>query len=475
MARVLFRLGPITVAVKNLTRQPSGLYLYQRHIPEDLRQHYGGRKRRKLSLGTYGEAEATKRCLEQTMSDDALWASLRSPDAKVDGRSTPENAKAAHALLKVLGLTPGEAFTPTSRMTKEGSLAVDVFLDHVDKRTEGAYGEARHAEYLGMVGGGPNDLMSPVERLASDLLMGDPTKKRVLLSEALVSYLKHKGGTKKFDQGSTRPVRMLINEFGDLPLHDYNRKAANDIRDKLLVGGLKTATVKRYFKYLSAIFNHSIDEQDLKDAQNPFVRLKIPKDGQDAKEVMGFTVEELMVIHQACRESDDTPRHIVAVQSDTGARISEVVGLRIEDIILDHKTPHMILRERRDLGRTLKTSNSARTVPLVGMALWGAEKAIGLRQGLVSGWLFPQYASGNMVNTNSATNTINKWLKDTISLSKTSHSFRHAIADRLRHVDTRVDFIKAIGGWKEYGSMLDVYGQGYLMEQLHREMTKIVL
>ena len=148
----------------------------------------------------------------------------------------------------------------------------------------------------------------------------------------------------------------------------------------MLADGSKTATVKRYFKSLSAIFTHGIDEFDIKGVQNPFIRFKIPKDGQDAKKRPTFTLDELKRIQSSCKEWDDTPRHIVAVQSDTGTRTSEVVGLRIEDIILDHKAPHMLLRESS--GRSLKTKNSTRKVPLVGMALWGAQRALQLRAGV---------------------------------------------------------------------------------------------
>jgi integrase len=462
------------VAVKYLARKDSGLYMYQRRIPDDLRKHYPGKTHYKVSLKTYSEAEAAKLCIEEAKRVDGLWDSLRSPEAKAVGRTTPENTAAAQELLKHLGLEAGEAHSPAGPLTPQAGIAIDIFIDHVDRRTKGAFSEARDLEHQGQHCVDSSSMLTAVEQEASRLLMADPSQKRILLSDVLDSYLKHKGGGDKFDIANKRYVRLLTDAYGDLPLGEYTRKNVTALRDEMLAGGSKTATVKRYFKSLSAIFTHGIDEFDLKGVQNPFIRFKIPKDGQDAKVRPTFTLDELKRIQSACKEWDDTPRHIVAIQSDTGTRTSEIVGLRIEDIILGHTAPHVLLRESRELGRSLKSKNSSRKVPLVGMALWGVQRALKLREGVSKGWLFPQYATDDAINGDSASAAINKWLKKTLEIPKTGHSFRHTLADRLRHVDVRAELIDAIGGWKSYASMALNYGEGHLIEQLHREMLKVV-
>ncbi|MDA9176295.1 hypothetical protein N9O95_04330 [Alphaproteobacteria bacterium] len=53
--------------------------------------------------------------------------------------------------------------------------------------------------------------------------------------------------------------------------------------------------------------------------------------------------------------------------SDTGLRLSEALGLIKEDVILDGPVPHLVVRSHP--WRRLKTSASARKVPLVGAAL----------------------------------------------------------------------------------------------------------
>ena len=64
-------------------------------------------------------------------------------------------------------------------------------------------------------------------------------------------------------------------------------------------------------------------------------------------------------------------------------------------------------------------------MPLVGMALWGAERAL---VNSPSGWLFPRYAADQNIKATHASNTA--WLKRLLKDTKTTHSFRHAMRDR---------------------------------------------
>ena len=55
-------------------------------------------------------------------------------------------------------------------------------------------------------------------------------------------------------------------------------------------------------------------------------------------------------------------------------RLSEAAGLANEDVVLDADIPHIIIRPHP--WSRLKTKGSERTLPLVGFALWEAEKAV---------------------------------------------------------------------------------------------------
>jgi integrase len=58
---------------------------------------------------------------------------------------------------------------------------------------------------------------------------------------------------------------------------------------------------------------------------------------------------------------------MIGLISDTGMRLAEVVGLMRKDIILNCDIPHVIIRPNEK--RRLKTKQSERTVPLVGVSL----------------------------------------------------------------------------------------------------------
>jgi integrase len=210
--------------------------------------------------------------------------------------------------------------------------------------------------------------------------------------------------------------------------------------------------------------------------KSPFERLRIPNEDQDVDQRSPFTTEELRAINSACREQDDDIRHIVALQADTGARLGEIVGLRVEDVVLNHATPHIHIRPNVKLGRTLKTDASERKVPLVGVALWAAQRAMeaARKRSHRTGWLFPRYASDAQIKATHASNTINKWLLAVTKTEKTSHSFRHSMRDRLRHAGAPPDIQDAIGGWGSRTVGMG-YGEGYRLEQLKGYLDKVVL
>ena len=85
-----------------------------------------------------------------------------------------------------------------------------------------------------------------------------------------------------------------------------------------------------------------------------------------------------------------------------------ICGLRVGDVMLKGETPFLHIRSHERLGRTLKTPDLERKVPLVGTGLWAAKQAIQNARG--GGWLFPRYAQDNDIRATHASNTINKWI-----------------------------------------------------------------
>ena len=289
-----------------------------------------------------------------------------------------------------------------------------------------------------------------------------------LLSEALAKYLLLKGYGKDmtFVRGANRNIRYLIDHLGDRPIDAYTSADAASLRDSLIDGGLSVSSVKRNFSTIRSIINLTITEQGL-DCINAFSRTYMPDEEKQRR--LPIPMECIRIIQSDCIDADDDMRWIVAMLSDTGMRLGEVVGLAKSDIIINGDMPYINLRPHA--WRRLKTRGSERYIPLVGQALWASSRAIEATSG--SDFLFPRYANSHSCNANSASAAINKWLKPRVPDKCVIHSFRHSMRDRLRAVECPSDIIDAIGGWVTTG-VGQKYGAGHSLEVKTKWMVKLV-
>jgi integrase len=159
---------------------------------------------------------------------------------------------------------------------------------------------------------------------------------------------------------------------------------------------------------------------------------------------------------------------LVALVSDTGLRLAEAAGLSKDDIKLNDPVPHLVVQEHP--WRRLKTTGSNRQIPLVGEALWAARR---VQERVEDGsFAFPRYNKGGQTNANSASASLNKWLKARATSNGTMHSFRHCMRDRLRAVECPSDIVDQIGGWQTDG-VGQSYGNDYPTSVLAKWMLRI--
>ena len=97
----------------------------------------------------------------------------------------------------------------------------------------------------------------------------------------------------------------------------------------------------------------------------------------------------------------------MALVSDTGMRLAEATGLALTDLVVEGDCKKVIIREHP--WRRLKTAGSSREIPLVGKALWAAQRIYFHAAGQVHA--FPRYNRGQLTNANSVSAASNKWLK----------------------------------------------------------------
>lgn len=173
--------------------------------------------------------------------------------------------------------------------------------------------------------------------------------------------------------------------------------------EKCLKSGSKTTTVRRRLRSFSAIVNLWIRERDTT-ATNAFSGLRIKNEGKDSRRRVPVSMDSLEALYQASRAADDDIRWLSAMLMDTGARISEVAGLLIDDIKLKGPVPHVIFRPHP--WRSIKTEDR-REVPLVGTSLWAATRVV---ESAIDGqrFAFPRYAR---CKGNHASKTLNDWIK----------------------------------------------------------------
>lgn len=203
-----------------------------------------------------------------------------------------------------------------------------------------------------------------------------------LLTDFMEEYL----SVKSIQEKPTRlAIGTLLRTAGNRDVAEYSRE---DVRALLLVlrsSGSSTGTVRRRINSISAVFNYAFAELDI-EKRNPFSRVLIAGEGTDAQKRGTFTTEQLINGYSEALRGKSKVKLLMPILGETGCRLAEVVGLRVEDIDLEGRVLHI----RPHALRRLKTAGSERSLPLLGCAEEAVRKALMASDGA---WLFPQYCS----------------------------------------------------------------------------------
>ena len=278
--------------------------------------------------------------------------------------------------------------------------------------------------------------------------------RRTALSEIAAEYL----ALKQIDQ---TPPRVAVSTFlslaGDRDVSEYTREDAKLFVHHLEMKGNKTATIRRRINSISAILNYAYSELDL-DKRNPFTRLFIQNEGADVFKRGTFTNEQLKWGYDKALSSGSTVKLLMPLLGETGCRLAEIVGLRLEDIDMENDLIYI----KPNSARRLKNRGSERVVPLVGYAKLAMEEALSQAD---NEWLFHRYIKSGHCYATHASNALNKWLKRDFG-RLTAHSLRHTFRDRLRLALLPIDMMDQVGGWSSPLGLGSSYGSGYSREQL---------
>ena len=451
----------VTLSVKYLHKAKGRqTYNYRRLVPSDLRQHYAGREIIR-SLKTSDPTIAARECLRITREVEAEFLRLRSGLPK-------ESSEGKHGLglklLRQFGIQPQDY----DKADYEAQGDVLGFADHIEKAFESALSvEEMDALRWGRANADASRLPL-AERAALETLRGEF---RLKASEYPAEYLrlKDKASDQKFKNDAELAVKFLLAVLPDKAPGEYKRSELNDLIAVQRDIGLKTASIKRRLAMLRAMFNLVSLELELdEDRQHPFHDWHIPGEGEDKKDKQDFTFDQLTQLREFKASRVKEIKWMMHLMLDTGLRMKECCGLMRQDVYLDDQYPH--LRVAKNPFRRLKTKNSKRFVPLVGMALEAVMEAV---ESGDSDWLFARYIDleEQQTKNTSAANTMNKALKRYLGPSApTSHSFRHTMQTRLREVGCPEHLRNELGGWSKtvsesYGSTADLKNKSEYLQK----------
>ncbi|MDA7589073.1 tyrosine-type recombinase/integrase [Porticoccaceae bacterium] len=310
--------------------------------------------------------------------------------------------------------------------------------------------------------------LKSIEVPAAHLLVADGNASSLpTIEESLEVYfaVKGVGRPKLFFTTAQRYIGYLIECLGNRSIDQYTSKDATVLREWLINKGLSNSSLQRVFSGIKAVINFVTLEQGL-ECQNAFAKVYLPSN-TDAKKRHAINPSNMAKIKAECLSLDDDIRWLVAIIFDTGMRLSEAAGLMVDDLKLEGALPYINLIPHPH--RRLKTASSERKIPLVGLSLWAAKR---LKQHSTGLYCFPRYTNPERCNSNSASATINKWIKTVGGSNDVIHGLRHSFRDRLRAVEAPTDMIDQLGGWA-LKSVGQGYGDGYDLELLVKYLRKL--
>lgn len=187
---------------------------------------------------------------------------------------------------------------------------------------------------------------------------------------------------------------------------------------RISAGEVGPGSANKDFSYLMAMWRAVARHEDMP--------LQISTDGlafeEDANQRPAFSREWIETkLLPGLASLNDEARGIVEIMVNTGARPSEISGLSAARIVLDSAVPHILIAGE---GRTLKSRNAQRAIPLVGVSLDAARRN-------PAG--FPRYADDPGLS-----DTVNKFFTEN-SLRETPghsmYSLRHSFESRMQKAD----------------------------------------
>jgi integrase len=428
---------------QNLTKR-HGVWHYYRRVPSSY-THLDKRGSIKLStkIKVANDRAGTKAgrvAARMNATHEAYWRSLTENKATEARQSYADAVKLARSL----GL---DYLTPSAWAEKP--------IDEVLARIETAIARGR--------------LDNPGLRKA---VLGGVEKPEIMLSSLYSEYEATQrtklskmspDQVRKWTSAKKRAVEILIEQKGDKALHKLSRDDALSYvdwwEDRVVTEGINVATANKSISHVGGMIKAVSKRLGLR-LDNVFAGTRIEggKDGSRKPFDLDF-IRNVILADGQLADLNDEARDAVYVVMETGARPSEIINLNKNQIVLDVAIPHIRIQAE---GRLLKTDQSEREIPLVGLALDAMRRH-------PDG--FPRYFDKG---SNLSATLMKHFKKHKLLPSEkhTIYSFRHSFKDRLKAVEAPEELIDEMMG---HTTAKPKYGDGYGLKLKAKYLQAIAL
>jgi len=336
------------------------------------------------------------------------------------------------------------------------------------------------------------DLEEIVERLKATVEKDEPNEAKaeamlggapVLVDEITVSeafdlyvtkiafddqYNKSAAQRRSWEKTKKTSINYFIEQMGDMPLSAITREVATSYRDwwqsRMMpqedgTPAVTPNTVNRHIGNMRSLYERYYKYRGEVDVTDPFRGFYFS--GKSTAKRASFSddwVRGKILVPDLFDGLRVELRVIIYLLIETGARLSEIVNLRPEDIRLNAKVPHIYIRPEQN--RELKTDDSEREIPLVGVALPALHAC---PEGFAH-----YYDKSTLVSAN-----LMKAFRQRKLLPSKDHviySFRHAFEDRMLEAGLDYGLRCALMGHK---NNRPEYGIGGSLEFRRDELLKI--
>lgn len=207
----------------------------------------------------------------------------------------------------------------------------------------------------------------------------------------------------------------LKEPLGNKPLDSITPLELEELKTKLLRKGLAPASVRLIIGNVRRVYN-KMEEWDLYAGAKPMAKIKMPK--VDNARDRFLSADEAQTLLAAVKKRSQLWHDISLISLNTGMRLSEILGLRFQDVDLKNKVLHLD-------GKT-----GRRSIPMNEVILTAIKEVWEKRKG--TGLLFPNN-KGEVFSSSSANNSFKRAVVDA-GLNPPNVDRRHKVVfHSLRH------------------------------------------